>query len=931
MWPYRDWVINALNANMPFDQFTVEQLAGDLLPDATLEQKIATGFNRAHVSTSEGGSIAEEYYVRYAVDRVSTTSTVWMGVTMGCAQCHDHKYDPFTQREFYELFAYFNNITENAMDGNRKDSPPVVKVPDDEQAGELAAYDEQIVSLTKQAQADLPHVDATQVAWEATMPRWETLAAAHAESAGGAAMDLLADRSLLVSGAKPATDVYTITMPLEGAGHTAIRLEALEHSSLPSARTGRAGNGNAIMTGFEAEVASHRAPTEWTPIRLVRAWADYEQDANFPVANALDGKTDTGWSAGAINRDGGRQAIFLASAPFGDDAGSLLRVRVKHESEHGQHQFGRIRIKTTTAATVSGMSAAVSADTWHSVGPFPAHSGAVAFHEAFAPEAANVNLGQEFTVGEDALKWEKHHDWRDGAFHALEGGVGAGYVYRNIRSDTTQRVTLNVGVDDAAKVWINRTLVFEDDGAQGAGVARHTVQTTLNAGANQLLIKVVNHAGDTGYAFTMDTDPRMVPAALADAAGADAVQHDDEQLAALKTFFREHVSDEPALRELVAERRVTQTLRDELDGQIATTLVMEEREEPRGAYVLNRGAYDDRQDEVQPGVPGILPALASDAVPNRLALAQWLVDPAHPLTSRVTVNRLWQQVFGRGIVRTSEDFGSQGEPPSHPALLDQLASDFVASGWDMKAFMKTLVTSATYMQSSRVDPELLERDADNRLYSRGPRFRLDAESIRDQALALSGLLHPVIGGPSVKPPQPAGLWKAVGYVGSNTDTFVQDDDPDNRHRRSLYTFLKRTAPAPQMSILDGPSREACTVRRERTNTPLQALMLMNDPQYVEAARAFAGRVLAEGGDTTEERIAFAFEAATARAPAPSEASVLMETLQSHLAQMSENEEAARELAAVGDASDEETDVTALAAWTMVANLILNLDEVMNKG
>ena len=932
MWPYRDWVINALNANMPFDQFTVEQLAGDLLPEPTLDQRIATGFNRAHVSTSEGGSIAEEYFVRYAVDRVNTTSTVWMGVTMGCAQCHDHKYDPFTQREFYELFAYFNNITENAMDGNRKDSPPVVKVANDEQAAELAGHDAEIAALTEQTQSDMPHVDAAQAAWEATMPRWRTLTPVHAESSGGAAMDLLADRSLLVSGANPDTDVYEVTMTLEGAGHTAIRLEALEHASSPSARTGRAGNGNAVMSGFEAEITPASAPTEWTPIRLVRAWADHEPDPTFPIANALDGKTETGWAAGASNREGGRQAIFLASAPFGSEDGSLLRVRLKHESPHKQHQFGRIRLKTTTAPTLGAMSAGVSLEAWHSVGPFPAHSGAVAFHEAFAPEAGNVNLGQEFAVGEEALKWEKQRDWRDGAFHPLNGGVGASYVYRNIRSDTTQRVALRIGADDAAKVWINRTLVFERDGAGGAGVVQNDVQATLNAGANQFLVKVVNHAGDTGYSFALDMDPRIVPAALADAVGVDPATREEEQVAALRTFFRENVSAEPALREVLAERRVAQSLRDELNGRIATTLVMEEREEPRGAYVLNRGAYDQPGDQVQPGTPGILPPLKADAPPNRLALAEWLVDPAHPLTARVTVNRLWQQVFGQGMVRTSEDFGSQGDPPSHPELLDWLASDFVSNGWDIKAVMKQIVTSSTYRQSSSGTAESRERDGMNRLYSRGPRFRLDAEGIRDQALALGGLLQPTVGGPSVKPPQPDGLWKAVGYVGSNTDTFVSDQEPEKTHRRSLYTFLKRTAPAPQMSILDAPSREACTVRRERTNTPMQALMLMNDPQYVEAARAFAKRVLTEGGDTVEERIAFAFEVATARLPRASEASVLTETLATHLAQMAENTEAARELAAVGEtALAEETDAAELAAWTMVANLLLNLDEVVNKG
>ncbi|MEO2006529.1 MAG: DUF1553 domain-containing protein, partial [Candidatus Poribacteria bacterium] len=810
-----------------------------------------------------------------------------------------------------------------------KDSPPVVKVANDEQAAELADFDEQIEALIEQAEADMPHVDATQVAWEAMMPRWQTLIPTQATSSGGAALDMLADRSLVVGGANADSDVYEVTMPLAGAGHTAIRLEALEHSSLPSSRAGRAPNGNAVMTGFEAELALASAPTEWTPIRLVRAWADYEQDDKFPVANALDGKTDTGWSVGATNHDGGRQAIFLAAEPFGSEEGSILRVRLKHESEHKQHQFGHIRVKTTTAPTVAAMGAGLSLDTWHSVGPFPAHSGSVAFHEAFAPEAANVNLGQEFTVGEETLKWENQHDWRDGAFHPLSGDVGASYVYRNIRSDTTQRVTLHLGADDAAKVWINRTLVFERD---GAGVGRNDIQTTLNAGNNQFLVKVVNHVGDTGYSFALDTDAQIVPAALVDAVVVGTDAREEEQVAALRTFFRENVSEEPALRETIAERRVTEKLRGELDGEIPTTLVMEEREEARGAHVLLRGAYDQHGDEVQPGTPGILPPLQADAPPTRLALAEWLVDPAHPLTSRVTVNRLWQQVFGLGIVRTSEDFGSQGDPPSHPELLDWLASDFVESGWDMKEFMKGLVTSSTYRQSSRGTVESRAGDSRNRLYSRGPRFRLDAEGIRDQALAVSGLLEATVGGPSVKPPQPAGLWKAVGYVGSNTDTFVSDEGPEKVHRRSLYTFLKRTSPPPQMSILDAPSREACTVRRERTNTPMQALMLMNDPQYVEAARAFAQRVLNEGGDTVEEQIAFAFEIATARLPQAAEASILTETLNVHLAQMAADDEAAQAVAALAQhAAEEGADAAELAAWMMVANLLLNLDEVVNKG
>ena len=318
--------------------------------------------------------------------------------------------------------------------------------------------------------------------------------------------------------------------------------------------------------------------------------------------------------------------------------------------------------------------------------------------------------------------------------------------------------------------------------------------------------------------------------------------------------------------------------------------------------------------------------------PNRLSLAKWLVSAKHPLTARVTINRFWQNIFGTGIVKTAEDFGTQGTSPTHPELLDWLATEFVASGWDVQGMLKLMLTSATYRQGAQITPEKLERDADNVLLSRAPRYRFDAEIVRDNALALSGLLYTRIGGPSVKPPQPGGLWKAVGFTGSNTDTFRKDSGADKVYRRSLYTFWKRTAPPPQMNILDAPSREACTIRRERTNTPMQALMLMNDPQFVEAARAFAERTIKEGGKTPEERLAYIFELATAREPKPTEAAVLLETLQAHAEELKAVPEAAKELIAVGESKpDEKLDAVELATWTMIANLILNLDEVLNKG
>ena len=386
------------------------------------------------------------------------------------------------------------------------------------------------------------------------------------------------------------------------------------------------------------------------------------------------------------------------------------------------------------------------------------------------------------------------------------------------------------------------------------------------------------------------------------------------------------------LKALFTDLAEVQGKRNTLDAEVTTTLVMQEREEPRGAYVLARGEYQHREEQVYPQTPSVLPPLPGDTSPNRLGFAKWLLLPEHPLTARVAINRFWQDVFGVGIVETAEDFGTQGIPPVHPELLDWLATEFIASGWDVQKMLKLMFTSATYRQSPQVTPEKLERDADNALLSRGPRYRLDAEIVRDNALAVSGLLYTKIGGPSVKPPQPDGLWKAVGFTGSNTDTFVQDTGADKVYRRSLYTFWKRTAPPPQMNILDAPSREACTIRRERTNTPMQALMLMNDPQFFEAARAFAERAIKEGGETPEARLAYLFETATARLPKPVEAALLLKTFHAHYQELEAEPEAAEKLIAIGESPPDETlNVAEVAAWTMIANLILNLDEVLNKG
>ena len=983
MWPYRDWVIEAFNQNMPFDQFTTEQLAGDLLPEPTLQQKIATGFNRCHVTTSEGGSIDAEYYVRYAIDRINTTSTVWMGLTVGCAQCHDHKYDPITQKEFYQLYAYFNNITENAMDGNRKDSPPVVKLPTPEQEAELAALDEQITELDAQTKAPIPDIDATQIAWENRIPHWTLLKPTSLSSKGGATLEVLEDNSILASGTNPEQEIYEVIAELPPGKWSAVRLEGLTHESLPKGGVGRSDNSNVVLTDFAifmappaadsneqaaikgqqetSELALDTQPNEviaehettdtdaedsWTRIRIVKAWADHEQALGENrldgiVANAIDDKPETGWALDRKQEN--RQAIFLVAAPFGMEGGRL-KIRLKHEYDLRQKQLGRFRLALTDTTTIYPIGSKITLGDWHAAGPFTAEHGNLAFYEVYEPETKNVNTNDTYEVNGKTIKWEKQTHWVDEQVHNdIVGENSATYLFRNITSVTQQRALLHIGSNDALKIWMNGTELFAKNVQRDAAADQEQVQVELKPGNNPLLLKVVNYSGPSGFYFRIENAPPMVPANIVDIAGISRSEREIAQKEEIRDYYRQNITPDTTVNEstqrafadlktLFADLSDVQAKRNTLDASLTTTLVMQERTEPRGAYVLARGEYQHPGEQVYPQTPAVLPAISEAAAPNRLSFAKWLLSPEHPLTARVTINRFWQNIFGTGIVKTAEDFGTQGTPPVHPELLDWLATEFIASGWNVQTMLKLMLTSATYRQSAQVTPEKLERDADNALLSRGPRYRLDAETVRDNALALSGLLYTEIGGPSVKPPQPDGLWKAVGFTGSNTDTFVQDTGAEKVYRRSLYTFWKRTAPPPQMNILDAPSREACTIRRERTNTPMQALMLMNDPQFFEAARAFAERTVKEGGETPEARIAYIFEMATARLPKPKEAALLLQTFQVHYEDLAANPEAAKALITVGESSPDETlDAVEVAAWTMIANLILNLDEVLNKG
>ena len=817
IWPYRDWVIRAFNQNKPYDRFLIEQLAGDLLPNPTLDQLVATGYNRCHVSTNEGGSIDEEVYVRNVVDEVDTNGTTLLGLTVGCARCHDHKFDPIRQKDFYQLFAFFNSIDGPAMDGNRKDTPPAARVPTEEQKRQLAAAQAKVADAEKRRQARADRAGPGFNAWLAEVEKKHT--AHHGETVAKAtAQGLLA------------------YYPLDE-------------------KTGEKVH-NAAGAKFHGTV---KGKAEWSAGKVGGALT-------------LDGKTHV---------DLGNTGDFERTDSFSYGAW--------------------VKLTTGSGTPVARM------------------------------EDKNAYRGYDLFVNNDQVMVHVINKWPDNALKVM--------VPKKLkRNEWTHLFVTYDGSSKAAgiRVYVNgkpEPVTVDRDRLTDSIKTKTSLKIGTRTFSNPLTGQVDDvrlyrrRLSDAEVASLAGADPL---AAVGPVLAVAPAKRTPQQQATLRRFYLDNYDAESVKigKEVEALRAAAKKVED----GFVTTLIFKERSQPRPAYILKRGEYDQRGEEVGRATPAFLPPFPANASRNRLGLAQWLVAPDHPLTARVAVNRLWQQCFGTGIVKTAEDFGTQGEPPSHPELLDWLAVQFVADGWDVKKMMKRLVMSATYRQASRLTPDRLAKDPDNRLLSRGPRFRLDAEVLRDQALAVSGLLVEQLGGPSVKPPQPRGLWEAVGYTGSNTVRFVADTGKEKVHRRSLYTFWKRTSPPPQMSILDAPSREACTVRRERTDTPLQALLLLNEKQFVEAARALAEKAMRESAPTPEARLTYIFRRATARRPDVREVFELASAYHHLLAKYTRNPKAAQELIAVGETKPDPTlNASELAAWTMVANLVLNLDEVINKG
>ncbi|HWA97129.1 MAG TPA: DUF1553 domain-containing protein [Pirellulales bacterium] len=798
-WPWRDWVIAALNANLPFDRFTIEQLAGDLLPNATRDQRIATGFNRNHMVTNESGVIEEEYRVGYVVDRLDTTTTAWLGMTIGCARCHDHKYDPISQREYYELFACFNTVEEKGLVKDPLNPPPIVSLPTDDQSRRLA-------ELAKQREQCAAMLKAGSRALNEGLERWESTLAASLDPT-----------------------------PTDGlAAYFAF-------------------NGNGDDSGSEAVRASTVGTLSFAAgVAGSAATFDSNQYIEFEGVN-LD--RNTAFTVATWIRPGTMPSTCVISkmAPSADARGFELTWYKSQPRINLVHAWGHNAIEIVARDAFGG------GGTWkHVVITYDGRSKAEGVKLYVDGKEQAVDVRRDDLTGSIATEEPWRIAWKPSGV-GFEGGL------------------------DELRLYDRPLAVAE-------------VQAI--------------------YCYDL----------LAGAVAVPRAERSRQQKDALEKYYIEHEGTAEQRRltaELASIRDQERAVRD----AIPSSPIMAEMASPRTTHLLVRGQYDQPGEQVDPNVPAALGSWPGGAPRNRLGLAQWLVSAANPLTARVAVNRYWQLMFGDGLVRTPNDFGLQGELPTHPELLDWLAVDFVESGWNIKRLLKMIVTSSTYRQSSALTPKLLARDPDNRLLARGPRYRLAAEVIRDQALAASGLLVEQLGGPSVRPYQPAGIWEAVSYNGDQS--YIQDHGTA-LYRRSLYTFWKRQAPPPMTLAFDGPTREICTVRRARTNTPLQALVLLNDVTYVEAARILATRMM-RAHDALNDRIEYGFRRAAGRAPTADELAILERLHNRELAAYRTRAEASEKLVAAGEAPlDESLDHAELAALTIVASVILNLDEVVTQ-
>ena len=809
MWPWRDWVINAYHTNKSFKEFATEQLAGDLMPNATVDQKIATGFNRNHGTTDEGGLIVEEYRVEYVVDRVKTTGNVFLGLSIECAQCHSHKYDPISHKEYYEFFAFFNNNADSGKQTRGGNAPPMVDVISKESQAKRQAAEAKLKASNEKIAA---HRKGVQGAFE----KWIGEAAKNVDAQPNEPAGLLAHFPLDEFKDRKGADFVNEKNEVkwEGGGRTV------------AGQSGQAfrveGNGFINVKGVQ--------PPEW----------------NQPFSFGCWVKPDAGNANGALFSKMNEGNAFR---------GFDLWLQQGSVGTHLISKWQDNAIKVVSKAKVPSKK-------WTHV--FVTYDG--------KGKAAGTKI---YING----KVQEHNIEADG----LNGTIQTPKEFRIGRRFNSAQAN-NIEIDDVR--LYSRELIVADINAV--------------SGSNPIA-------------------PLL------------AIASDKRTPKETETLFNHYLNniDQPH-QKLVAEKRAAEAEIAAANKSKVNTMIMGDLGNMRKTFVLERGHYEHplKEEEIKPGVPAFLPPMPEGAPANRLGLAEWLTRPDHPLTARVAVNRYWSLLFGQGIVKSVSDFGTQGAWPTHPALLDWLATDFVKNDWNIKHTFKQIVMSATYRQSSKLNRELYNRDPENNLIARGPRFRLQGEFVRDNALAVSGLLVDQAGGPGVKPYQPPGLWNEVSLGGN---VRFRQDTGDNLYRKSMYTYWKRSAPAPSMTIFDAPTREKCMVERPRTNTPLQALVTLNDPQFTEAARNLAQRMIKEGGQTAQDRVTYGYRLVTARKPKPIVANILVAAYNEELENFKKNTEAADKLLDVGESKRDETIINAEhAAWTIVASMLLNLDEVITR-
>ena len=931
IWKYREWVIDAFNQNMPFDQFTVEQLAGDLLPNATTSQKIASGYIRCNMSTGEGGAIEEEYRAKYAFDRMETTATMFLGLTMTCARCHTHKYDPITHHEYYSMLSFFNNLEEPIMDGNKPNPDPFLKIPNEHQAERQGWLKDSMAKAQEKVDGKLPELDAKQPDWqkdwhEKLSKGWEALELAATSKRKETTFAAGEEKSLLAEAAGEEV-VWTINSEVRTSRFGALRLEVLPEEKLDADKAKE--KTTLRISEFEAELTppdGKDGKPQKISFPAVAADAANEK-SSFKAA--VDGKAETEWAL-TFPRSETHTAVLALKEPMQVPEGSKLTVRLKLKGQESERALRRFRISAATDSDLISALFPVRIQPWKVIGPFKTTDATSALDTEFPPEK-ELDFTKSYPGVRDPIRWNDQPGYEDGKSHVfvqyLHGIHGAYYFHRKIHATTARKLDIALRADDLSRVWFNGKEIARSNKKAAVGDEPLRVSLDLAPGENQLLVKVVNHQGECRFRFdTFLGDPNALPGNLAVILAATATPAGDDAKQVLHHYRAVH---SPEWKQNSEQLALWREELDALDRAIPTTLIAKEAAKFRETRILLRGEYDQLGESVPRGVPAILTPFPSDAPTNRLGFAQWLVHPDHPLVARVVVNRFWQRYFGVGLVKTTEDFGMQSDSPSHPALLDWLATEFVRSGWDMKHMQRLILTSAAYRQSSGAPASLYARDPENRLLARGPRFRVDAETLRDTALALGALLVEEIGGPSVKPYQPSGLWEAVSF--NNSQKYEQDHGQE-QYRRSLYIHWKRQSPPPNMLLFDAPTREYCVVRRPRTNTPLQALALLNDPQFVEASRGFGYRVLRCNESDDRSRLAYAFRLATARTPSTEEVDTLLAVLKKQQEDFSKNPAAAEQFLSIGEWQPEaELDKVKLAAWTTVAGLILNLDETVTKN